>query len=885
MSQEKANLEEMMTLDESVDIQEIVAKYDKESATRKLSPLLTKLTTVMLFVWGAWQLYTAFFGEWPSQLQRVTHLGFVLPLVFLLYPASDKLRKTSLERPSAMTKTDVLKFGILCLAAVVSVVINKVYYEGFVGDVSLADFIIAAFTVIIFTLTVLKALRLPVFVFDVILAILGAGVAIYYHVNYEGLMFRDMAYFKSDIIVAAIAILVVLEAARRVLGLPILIVVVSFLLYAYFGKMMPGFLRHRGVRFERLTSAMFFTTEGILGVPLGVSATFIFLFITFGSFLEKTGIGKFFIDLGNAIAGSASGGPAKVAVITSAFEGTISGSSVANTAGSGSFTIPMMKRLGYRPEFAGAVEASASTGGQIMPPVMGAAAFLMCEFLGVPYATIAKAAVIPALLYFMGVFLGVHFEARKQGLKGMPKEMLPRLSTVMLTQGQLLVPIFGIIFFLSMGISAMRAALLGVVLSVLAGSTNRDYRINWKEVGKWESPSFRLFTGMVIAVASGVYVANVFLKLPVLELVLVSLLPLAVYFGAVYLLGSTKAQSNLADFLMKYASLLMPLIEFVVVYLCYGNLVNAGIMAVIAFFFVHALKGEPQIHFTQLLQAVIDGAKGALGVGVACAAAGMIVGVVTMTGLGLKLGTGLVEMANNELLLTMFYTMITSIILGMGVPTTANYVITSTIAAPAIITLIGSGQALAAHLFVFYFGIIADVTPPVALAAFTGAGIAHANPMKTGMEATKLSIAAWLVPYCFVYNTNLLMVNEGFFSFITMFTLFTAVAGMFFIAIGVQGWWRTLSPWWERILAVIAGLSLIGGSRFFHGLLEIFGKVGNFGAFVTSSKVFLYSMTGEYAVNGFGLLLAAFIWFCQSQRYKIYGKMSISEIIAHKHAK
>ncbi|HQJ25300.1 MAG TPA: TRAP transporter large permease subunit, partial [Bacillota bacterium] len=212
-------------------------------------------------------------------------------------------------------------------------------------------------------------------------------------------------------------------------------------------------------------------------------------------------------------------------------------------------------------------------------------------------------------------------------------------------------------------------------------------------------------------------------------------------------------------------------------------------------------------------------------------------------------------------------------------------VITSTIAAPAIITLIGSGQALAAHLFVFYFGIIADVTPPVALAAFTGAGIAHANPMKTGVEATKLSIAAWLVPYCFVYNTNLLMVNEGFFSFITFFTMLTAVAGMFFIAIGVQGWWRTVSPWWERILAIIAGLALIGGSRFFHGLLEIFDKIGNFGTFVAGSKEFLYSMTGEYLINGFGLLLVVLIWIFQSQRYKKYGNKSISQIMELKHAK
>jgi TRAP-type uncharacterized transport system fused permease subunit len=276
----------------------------------------------------------------------------------------------------------------------------------------------------------------------------------------------------------------------------------------------------------------------------------------------------------------------------------------------------------------------------------------------------------------------------------------------------------------------------------------------------------------------------------------------------------------------------------------------------------------------------VDGAKGALGVGVACATAGMIVGVVTMTGLGLKLGTGLVDLAHNQLLLTMFFTMITSIILGMGVPTTANYVITSTIAAPAIITLIGQGQALAAHLFVFYFGIIADVTPPVALAAFTGAGIAKANPMKTGLEATKLSIAAWLVPYCFVYNTNLLMVNASFFSFITLFNLVTAVAGMYFVAVGIQGWMRTISPLWERILAIVAGIAMIGGSRFFHGIIEIFNGIGGVSAYVSSSKAFYYSIEGELVVNGIGLGLILLIILFQTQRLKKYGKRSISEIRA-----
>ena len=350
---------------------------------------------------------------------------------------------------------------------------------------------------------------------------------------------------------------------------------------------------------------MFYTTEGIFGIPLGVSSVFIFLFILFGAFLEKTGIGQFFIDISNSIAGHAAGGPAKVAVITSAFEGTVSGSSVANTVGSGSFTIPMMKRLGYRPEFAGAVEAAASTGGQIMPPIMGAAAFLMAEFIGVPYIQIVKSAIIPAVLYFAGVFIVVHLEAKKTGLKGLDRDKLPRFWTIMRERGQLFLPLVIIVYLLVTGSTPMKAALWGLVVAVLAS----------------------------------------------------------------FLSSATRMK-----------------------------------------------RGD-------ILSALEMGARNALGVVVACAAAGMIVGTVTLTGLGLKLATGLIELARGQLLPTLIFTMLTSLVLGMGAPTTANYVITSTIAAPALMKL--GVPVIAAHMFAFYFGIVADLTPPVALAAMAGAGIAR----------------------------------------------------------------------------------------------------------------------------------------------------------------
>ncbi|MGE5586111.1 MAG: TRAP transporter permease [Bacillota bacterium] len=524
--------------------------------------------------------------------------------------------------------------------------------------------------------------------YDVVLAVVGAFVMSYLVWNFKALLVRAGAYTTLDIIIGAVGIVLVLEATRRVVGIPILVVVSCFLAYAHFGRYIPGFLGHRGASVERLVGHMFFTTEGMFGIPLGVSSTFIFLFILFGAFLEKTGIGQFFIDIANSIAGHAAGGPAKVAVITSALEGTVSGSSVANTVGSGSFTIPMMKRLGYRPEFAGAVEASASTGGQIMPPIMGAAAFLMAEFIGLPYLQVAKSAVIPAILYFTGVFIVVHLEARKTGLRGLPRERLPRFWAIMRERGQLFLPLVAIIYLLVEGSTPMKAALWGLVVAVLASCLSKATRMK-----------------------------------------------------------------------------------------------------------PHAV-----------LAALEQGARNALGVVIACAAAGMIVGTVTLTGLGLKLANGLILLARGQLLPTLFFTMLTSLVLGMGAPTTANYVITSTIAAPALLKL--GVPVMAAHMFAFYFGIVADVTPPVALAAFAGAGIAKSNPIKTGVEATKLSIAAFLIPYFFVYAPSLLLI--GTISWLdTARIVVGAVIGMIAVAAAVEGWLLTSTRSIERPLLFLGGLLLI----------------------------------------------------------------------------
>lgn len=524
-------------------------------------------------------------------------------------------------------------------------------------------------------------------IWDWLTTLVAIFTGLYITFNYERLMTTAGIYTTTDLAVGAMGILLVLEAARRVVGLPILIIASTFLLYAYFGSYFPGFLGHRGYSIERIISHMYYTTEGILGIPLGVSSTFIFLFILFGAFLEKTGIGKLFIDIADAIAGWASGGPAKVAVITSGLQGTISGSSVANTVGTGSFTIPMMKKLGYRPEFAGAVEAAASTGGQIMPPIMGAAAFLMAEFVGIPYIEIAKAAVIPACLYFMGIFIEVHFEAKRLGLKGVSRDQLPTVGKVLKERGHLFVPLIAIIYVLTQGSTPTMAALVGLGLSVLAGMVKKETRMN----------------------------------------------------------------------------------------------------------------------FTDILNALEAGARGALGVAIACATAGIIVGVVTLTGVGLKMANGLVTLAGGNLLLTLFFTMISSIILGMGAPTTANYVITSTIAAPALILL--GVPVLAAHMFVFYFGIIADITPPVALAAYAGAGIAKGDPFKTGINASKLAIAAFIIPYIFVYNPAMLLINTTIMGIIQ--NLFSAMIGMFGIGAGMIGYCMTNLSKPERLWLIVAGLLLI----------------------------------------------------------------------------
>ncbi len=581
--------------------------------------------------------------------------------------------------------------------------------------------------------------------YDCIMGFIAMACVLYIPLNYEYVIQNVGNYTPVDIAVGVVGILLLMEACRRVVGLPILIIVSIFLLYALLGNYIPGTFGHRGYSIKQIINHMYFTTSGVFGTPLGVSATFIFLFILFGAFLEKTGVGKLFIDLANAVAGKRIGGPAKVAVISSALQGTVSGSSVANTVSTGSFTIPAMKKLGYKPEFAGAVEAAASTGGQIMPPIMGAAAFLMAESTGFTYASVVKAAIIPAILYFSGILISVHHEARKIGLRGMDASEIPKIGTVMRERGHLLLPLAFMIYMLSSKVTPSYAALGAILTSLMA------YSINW-----W---SVLPVAGMVAAMK--------------FELPFTQYAPYAIVAWLVLcLLTNWRKGPSL----------------------------------------VEKLGFDPY----DIVDALQKGARNVLTVAVACAMAGMIVGTVTLTGLGLKFATGLASLAGNNIYLLMFFTMLSSIVLGMGVPTTANYLITSTICAPALIGLLTTMQGLdtasvaiimSAHLFVFYFGIIADITPPVALAAMAGAAIAKGEPFKTGLTATRIAIGAFIVPYIFVLDSSMLMIDTTLWAVVQ--NVFTALLGMYALSGGLTGYVQDHCKWYERILYIGAGLGMI----------------------------------------------------------------------------
>ena len=520
--------------------------------------------------------------------------------------------------------------------------------------------------------------------YDIVGMIAGTGAFLYFTFNAVDMIQQGSNFAPYQIAIGIIGILALAEVCRRSVGLPILIVAACFIVYAMiWGLSNPSLIGklNYSVRY------LFYSKEGILSTPINVCSKFIVVFIIFGAFLERTGIADFFINISNAAVGGFSGGPAKVAVVVSAMEGMVSGSSVANTVGSGSVTIPLMKKTGYEPEFAAAAEASASTGGQIMPPIMGAAAFLMADYVGVPYSNIVVQAILPAVLYFAGIFIAVHLEAKKLGLRGLKKEELPKFRPLM-KQIYLLLPLVVLIYLVSSNTKSIQyAAAIAIVVAVVVSLFNKGNRITPK----------------------------------------------------------------------------------------------------------------------RFLEALAAGGQGTITVAAACGIAGIIAGTITMTGLANMLINGIVALAGNQVIIALFLTMLCCIVLGMGVPTTANYCIMAATCAPILVRM--GVPAIAAHFFVFYFGIVADLTPPVALAAYAGAAIAQGNPMKTALTSTKLAIAAFIVPYVFALNPAMLLVDTTAGEVILI--CITSLVGIFGVSAALEGYVGGHMPWYLRILSAVGGLLLI----------------------------------------------------------------------------
>ena len=517
--------------------------------------------------------------------------------------------------------------------------------------------------------------------FDYVLMIVGAASFFYYCFVYDSLVMVLTSASKItpfQIAVGIIGVLCLMELCRRCVGVPILCVAAALIIYTF----------AIGTPLKRVLYTLFYTTSGVMGTPIQVCAKYIVVFIIFGAFLERTGIAEFFIKLANSLVGGFSGGPAKVAVISSALCGMVSGSSIGNTVTTGSVTIPMMKKTGYKPEFAGAVEAAASTGGQIMPPIMGAAAFLMAEYMNIPYAKVAVKAILPAVLYFTGIFIAVHLEAKKLGLKGMPKSEMVSWGELA-KRAYLIIPLALLIFLVSSGSRTMQfSAAVSILAAIVVGFLNKDERLT----------------------------------------------------------------------------------------------------------------------FGKIVEALEAGAKGAITVAVACAMAGMIAGCITVTGLASILINAIVQMAGDATMIGLLLTMICCIILGMGVPTTANYCIMASTCAPILVQM--GFPLVAAHFFVFYFGIVADITPPVALAAYAGAAIAKANPMKTGINATKLAIAAFIVPYIFAYSPAMLFDNVSS-AFEVVQIVVSALIGLFGVAAALNGFVYKKIPMLFRLAMAAGGLCMM----------------------------------------------------------------------------
>jgi TRAP transporter 4TM/12TM fusion protein len=693
------------TLPDERQIEALERKYDPEMRFRPLPRGAATLVGALLIALSLFHYFTAGFGLLQEITHRGVHLAFVLGLVFLVFPH----RKALLERTQASTWARP-------------------------GGVPLADWLIAV-------AVALAVMYIP-YIFD-------------------DLMFRVGNPLTLDVVMGSILILALLEATRRSMGWPLPVIAIGFMAYALAGPYFPGLLKHAGASWTQLVNHQYLTSQGIYGVAIGVVATYVFHFVLFGVIATRIGLGQLFLDLASAVAGRQVGGPAKVSVFGSGLFGMLSGSSVANAVTVGSLTIPAMIRVGYKREFAGAVEAASSTGGQITPPVMGAAAFLMIEFLSVPYHTILAAAAIPAFMHFFGVFMQVHFEARRHGLRGLTDAEMPDLRDSLRRRWPTLLPLALLIFILVTGRTPYLAAFTGITSCVIVGLTTRE-------------------TGNT---------ARHWALMAALHAVL-----LVVVFGGL--------ESQALKF----------------------GLFAAGALA--APLLLKALRVDGRIQSPVLVDALATGAKYALAVGAAAASVGLVIGVVTLTGVGFKLSTlitgaaqavaGGVEMlipaslADPKavtLLAALVMTGVVCILLGCGIPTTANYIIMVTVAAPTL-TLLGV-EPLVAHFFVFYYGVLADITPPVALAAYAASGMAGSDPFRTGNTAFRLGMAKVLVPFVFVFSPSLLIVAKGFTVEDFTITFVGCMLGITLLAAALSRFFVVEMTRAEQALCVIGALLMI----------------------------------------------------------------------------
>lgn len=607
-----------------VDVQKLVEIEEKSLNSRNYIGIFGKIVVLLAIVWTLFQLYMSSVGVMDAVKFRAWHLGFLLLFSFIFYPATKK----SVGTRKLPTIVDIVGIG------------------------------------------------------------LSAFVIFYFLITYDSFV-RERAGENTtlDIYVGALALILLFEASRRVVGIGLTLIALFFLTYNFFGAYIPGMLGHYGFSIERVVNLMYWGGQGIFGTALGVSATYIFVFVLFGAFLKNSGFSDFINNLALTVAGRTAGGPAKVAVFASALMATISGSAVSNVVTTGTVTIPMMKKAGYSKKFAGAVESVASTGGLIAPPVMGAAAFIMAEFLGVSYSVVMLAALIPASLYYLTLFMIVHFEAKKMGLSGISKENIPNAIKVLKEGGHLLIPLFILLIMLFTGFSPIYAAIIS----------------------------------------------------------LISVVPTA------------------------------------------------------------AIRKSTRMSFTVVIESIVEGVKGAISVGIACAIVGIVIATITLTSVGLIIGNNILSFAGESILLAALLTAFISIVLGMGVPATAAYIIVATISVP-ILTRLGVAP-VAAHMFAFYFAALSSITPPVALAAYAAAGIAGESPNKVAFESVRLGLIGFIVPFFFIFNPTLLLTGGTIVEYI--YAGATAIIGGVTLAAGLKGYLLRNTFFIERILLLIAGISLM----------------------------------------------------------------------------